>query len=76
VREAVAQGLPNYLAQAVHVGCARPVEVGQVRVCPKRVALQIFGHIQPVDAADILAPAQQLAHEALHTLQWCVPGIL
>ena len=62
-------GLPprvaDRLAQAVHGRLARPVEGGQLARRLQRVRLGIGGHLQPVDAAHVFAPAQDLPHEPL-----------
>lgn len=66
MRVAVAEGLTDALASASHLSFAGPGEARQRRVCGQRVALELAGHGVPVDAASGLAPAEDLAYEALH----------
>ena len=63
---AVVQGLAQGVAQAGHVGLACPEPAGQGLVGVQRVVFQGLGHAQPVHPAHVLAPAQDLAHEAFH----------
>ena len=70
------QGLLERIAQAGHVGGAGPVPVRQVLVGTERVALQVAGHLRPVDAAHVLAPAEDLAHEALDAGQGCLARVV
>jgi hypothetical protein len=69
VRVAVRQRLRDGVAQAGHVGVAGPVPGRQRRLGVQRVALQVAGHLRPVDAAHVFAPAQDLADEAFHRRQ-------
>jgi hypothetical protein len=69
VRITVPQGLADGVAQAGHVGLARPVPGGQRALVPVVVGLAQARHLLPVDAADEFAPAQHLAHEAFHAGQ-------
>ena len=68
---AVPQRLPDRVAQAGHVGVASPVPARQVLVRVQRIEFGIGGHARPVDAAHVLAPAEDLAHEAFHAGQRC-----
>jgi len=42
----------------------------------QRVALQVAGHLRPVDAAHVLAPAEDLADETLDTGQRCPLAVI
>ena len=64
VRIAVLERLPDGVRQAAHRRAARPVEAGQRLVRLQRVEAQVAGHAQPVDAAHVFAPAQDLADVA------------
>ena len=47
---------------------------GQVLVRIERVALRVAGHLRPVDAAHVLAPAEDLADEAFDAGQRRAPA--
>ena len=70
VRVAVLQRLCDGIAQARHVGVARPVKLGQWFVRLLGVALGVVGHVGPVNAAHVFTPAQNLPHKTFHRLQW------
>ena len=57
------QSLADGLAHALHLGFAGPVELRQWPLVGKCIALGVLGHVQPVNASDIFAPADQLADE-------------
>jgi hypothetical protein len=61
--------LPDGSRQAGHVRLAGPVEFGQRPFSPKEVLLRILRHLQPVDAAHIFAPADDLAHETFDRIE-------
>ena len=67
--ERLADGVP----EAVHVGVAGPVESGQRSVGPEGVAVDILRHELPVDAADVLPPADHLPDETLRGLERRLP---
>ena len=69
---AVFQGLGDGIAQAGHVGVASPVPAGQFLLGIECVALEVAGHLCPVDAPHEFAPAQDLADETLHAGQRCL----
>ena len=69
VRVAVAQGLADGVAQAGHLDVAGPVKRGQISGGAQRVALLIFRHLRPVNAAHVFAPAQNLADKAFDRRQ-------
>ena len=53
----VFQRLADGLAHALHLGVAGPVERRQRPGVAEGVALGVLGHVQPVDAAHVFAPA-------------------
>lgn len=66
---AVGEGLFEGIAHAGHVGVAGPVECGQIVGGVEGVFLEIAGHVQPIDAADVFAPADDLADEAFGSFE-------
>ena len=61
-------------ANAGHRGLARPVEAGQRPRVAKKVAALVARHPEPVDPADIFAPADDLPDEPFRRVQWHPPG--
>ena len=61
----VLERLADGARQAGHAGATRPEPLGQRQPVPEVVALVVAGHVRPVDPAHVLAPAQDLADEAL-----------
>ena len=66
--------LADRLCHTAHLGLSRPVELGQLAVRLHRVQVAIPGHMQPVDASDVFAPADDLADEALGAVERHVAG--
>ncbi|MNV73106.1 hypothetical protein D3C71_1662370 [compost metagenome] len=60
------EGLANGVAHARHSGFTAPEEAGQGAVGTQEIDAAIGGHLLPVEGADKLAPAEDLANEALH----------
>ena len=54
---------------AGHAGVAAPVEIRQRARVAEKVAALVARHLEPIDAADILAPADDLADEALRRVE-------
>ena len=52
-----------------HIGLGRPIEFRQRAGVLEVVHIEVFRHLQPVDAADIFAPADDLPNEAFHRVQ-------
>ena len=65
VRIAVRERLADRIGHAGHACLAVPVERGQRFVCIEAVAFEVPGHLHPVDAAHVFAPAKHLPYEAL-----------
>ena len=63
------QRLPQRLRQTAHLRIARPEPFRQRPVCREGVPFSIVGHLVPIQAPDILAPAQHLPDEALSRRQ-------
>jgi hypothetical protein len=69
---AVIENRSQSILDADHVGFARPVKTGKssglLEVIPRRVV----AICKPIDAADELAPAKDLADEAFDRIEWGV----
>eukprot|EP01132_Coremiostelium_polycephalum_P021081 gene21081-biopygen11802 len=63
------QALADRLAHAVHLRLARPVELRQRAAVAECIASGIVGHLQPVHAAYVLPPANQLADKPFASVQ-------
>jgi len=63
--------LPDGIPQARHRRLSRPVESRQRLVRAERVAVPVAGHVQPINAAHVFAPTENLTDEALHARQRC-----
>ena len=61
--------LADRFGHAAHVCLARPVKIRERMMCVQRIGLPVARHLQPVDAADILAPADDLPDEPFHRIQ-------
>ena len=72
----LAPGLLHHGGEAGHVRLAGPVEAGQGARGGQGVLLRVARHLQPVDAADIFAPPQDLADEAFHRGQRGAAGAI
>lgn len=59
------EGLADHLGEAVHRSMTGPVEVRERLVCSQSILLEILGHVEPVDAANVFSPAEDLANEPL-----------
>ena len=55
--------------QARHIGLGRPIEFRQRAGVVEVVPIKVFRHETPVDAANELAPADDLPDEAFHRVQ-------
>ena len=66
---AEAQGLTERIAEAGHVGFTGPIEWRKGLVGAESIEVEISGHLVPVDATDVFAPAEDLTDEALDTGQ-------
>ncbi len=62
-------GFADHLRKAVHPRFAGPVEGGQRPLGLQRVGRRVVRHLQPVDAPDVLPPAQDLTDEALDRVE-------
>ena len=60
---------PPHAAGSACGSCTGPEPLRQRRGVAQGVALVVAGHVGPVDAAHVFAPAQDLADEALHRRQ-------
>ena len=56
-----------------HVGFAGPVKLGQAALRVERIGFLQVRHLVPVETADIFAPADDLADEALDAVERCAP---
>ena len=65
------QRLTERIGKAPHRGVSRPEELRQGTVGAERVAFEIARHVQPIHTAHVLAPAENLADEALHGSERC-----
>ncbi len=74
VRVAEVQGLPEGLLQAAHVCRAAPEPVRQRALRRERIVLTVARHVQPVDAAHVFPPAENLPDETLGTGQGTATG--
>ncbi|WP_425338399.1 hypothetical protein [Thiorhodococcus minor] len=61
--------LAERLAQADHLGLARPVEARQGLMGIQGILIQQTRHARPVEVPNVLAPAEDLADEALHGVE-------
>jgi hypothetical protein len=64
----VLQGLADRCRQAGHAGFGGPIEIGQRKIVPEKIHPRETRHQGPVDAPHVLAPAQNLPHEAFNLL--------
>ena len=55
--------LTDRLVDAVHLGLGRPHESRHRQLGAQRVHVSVVGHLQPIDAADVFTPAEDLANE-------------
>ena len=70
VRQCLRDGFP----QTGHVGTGVPEPGRQILVRIERIALGVVWHLRPVNAAHILAPAEDLTNETLGAWQRHLPG--
>ena len=61
--------LADDLRDAIHTRLARPVEPKPQPRCVSRIGLRVMRHFQPVDAAQIFAPAEDLPDEAFDRVE-------
>ena len=69
-------GLGDGGPEAGHVGLGGPVEVRQRPVGPEEILFHVARHLQPVDAAHVFAPADDLADEAFGCVQGRPAGVV
>ena len=61
--------MSDAFTQAVHIGLTCPIECRQGGVRTQEIGFGIDRHLHPVNAAHILAPAQNLPDESLDRVQ-------
>ena len=69
----IVAGRADAVGEAGHVGFAGPVELGQAALRVERIGFLQVRHLVPVEAADIFAPADDLADEALDAVERRAP---
>ena len=69
-------GFTDALREAIHAGGGAPVEWGKGAVSLEEIGGFVFGHFEPVDAADVFAPAQDLPDESLDGVEGGVAGLV
>ena len=62
----IIQRLINCLLHAGHLSLAVPEKARQIGLGTEAIELSIVGHIDPVDCTYILAPTENLTHEAFN----------
>ena len=75
VRIGIAARRIDRLPHAVHVGLAAPEEIRKLAVRAKEIHSGVIRHLQPVDAAHKLAPAEDLADKPLDSVQRRMAGV-